>query len=112
MTRKLYLVNMGNWKNDEYDISINDQEIVNLIPGDKIEVEDASNGAERIVIEVHRLNNREAPSGYNPPSVPDGMEDYKEAPTVDSLEKTPDWVKIKLSDGTEHKWQRSDIKGK
>ena len=50
MTRKLYLVNMSNHENEEYDISTNGQDIVNLIPGDKIEVEDASNGAERIVL--------------------------------------------------------------
>ena len=109
MTRKLYLVNMSNHENEEYDISTNGQEIVNLVPGDKIEVEDASNGAERIAIEIHRLNNPDAPRGYNPPSLPEGMEDDKEEPTVEKFFVGKGSYCVRLSNGDTHSWTFSDL---
>ena len=109
MTRKLYLVNMSNHENEEYDISINGQDIVNLVTGDKIEVEDASSGAERIVIEAHRLNNPDAPRGYNPPSLPRGMEDYKDELTVEKLFVDKDSYCVRLSNGDTHSWKFSDL---
>ena len=109
MTRKLYLVNMSDCENEEYDVVLNGQGVVNLAPGEKIEIEDEVSGSERIIIEAHRTNNPNSPIGYNPPITPDGMEDYKELPTFISAHAEPDGFRVELSNGEKYSWKFSGL---
>ena len=77
MTRSVFLVNMSNFQDEDYEIIVDGFDPEIIAPGGQINLEDVRFGAyaQPKTIHVIPVKNDKVDDGYDPPSLPDGMEE-------------------------------------